>query len=668
MKKFYLLTKTLLVATLLFVGASNVWAENVAGTLVHTASSFCGSSNTSFTSTVDVEKEHINNSNFNSNWAGAAYADFSFVIPSGHSVTKAELTFTVYGSGKVRTADLSYVAAGTQLDYATMSGGTAKVNLSSTNIATGLNFPINSDQEYTVDVTSAVQAIIAAEQTNIIFKLTNNAGGGDLYGKGSAAAKQPKLVITTSAETLYTVSFTEDNSLNPTVTIYSDAERETPVINGTLADKTTYYYRAVLEGYNNYEGSFTVDGANPSVSFTMTAKTPVASLTVNYKYGDDIVYTDNQSVTGLYVGESLNVPFRMYVMNGEALYQAAARATDPWYGEPTTLTENTVVEKTVTPVDFGGGKVVLFEDLDNTNAQNAGVRASYCSAYDNRAYTSAEVLPAGTYTFYLKLQNQGRGSKLMIGETEIVAAGTYSKGSWSNVTLTDVNVPSAGNLTIAAGGSSTRDDYDVIIAVLKSVPATIGSTGWTTFASPYALNLSSMTASAGDVAAYYASATSAESVTVLPTESSAVKAGEGILLKGTAGATITIPVVATGSEISGNLMVGCPTATSITKETANYDKCYVLGIEEEKAVFQNVKSYIDGVNNVNIPAGKAYLNATASNGARALRLSFGGITEVENVEAAPVATAKKNGAYLENGRIAIYKNGMKFNANGQLIK
>jgi hypothetical protein len=49
-------------------------------------------------------------------------------------------------------------------------------------------------------------------------------------------------------------------------------------------------------------------------------------------------------------------------------------------------------------------------------------------------------------------------------------------------------------------------------------------------------------------------------------------------------------------------------------------------------------------------------------------MSFGGITGVENVEAAPVATVKKNGAYLENGKIAIYKNGEKFSATGAKLK
>ena len=226
--------------------------------------------------------------------------------------------------------------------------------------------------------------------------------------------------------------------------------------------------------------------------------------------------------------------------------------------------------------------------------------------------------------------------------------GTFSFGSQMNTnTLTALNIYTPTDATVSA---------------------TIGSTGWTTFSSPYALDLSSMTASEGDVAAYYATATSDVSVTVETTESDAFKAGEGIMLKGTAGATITIPVVASGDAIFGNLLVGCPTGATITNETAHYNNIYVLGIEDEKAVFQNVMEYIDGGNTVSIPAGKAYLNATASNGARGLRISFGGeITGVEAVEAAAVA-AKKDGKFFKDGKLFIFKNGKKFNANGAQIK
>jgi hypothetical protein len=45
----------------------------------------------------------------------------------------------------------------------------------------------------------------------------------------------------------------------------------------------------------------------------------------------------------------------------------------------------------------------------------------------------------------------------------------------------------------------------------------------------------------------------------------------------------------------------------------------------------------------------------------------GGITGVENVEAAAEAKAKE-GKFIENGKLVIVKNGQKFNAAGAQVK
>ena len=195
------------------------------------------------------------------------------------------------------------------------------------------------------------------------------------------------------------------------------------------------------------------------------------------------------------------------------------------------------------------------------------------------------------------------------------------------------------------------------IGVANASVATIGDTGWTTFASPYALDLSGMTASEGEVAAYYASAVDGEGVTMTPTASSAVAAGTGLMLKGTAGATITIPVAASaGTAISGNKLVGCTTSTPLSVNS-NY---YVLVNNGGTAEFQRLNE-----NGATIPAGKAYLNI-GGGAARALRIVFDDVTGVANVEAAAEAKAK-DGKFIENGKLVIVKNGQKYNAAGALI-
>ena len=166
----------------------------IAATLVHTASSSCGGDADVYTSTVDAETEHVNNSAFNATWQGAAYAEFDFAaLPKNATVTKATFTFTGIGeSRKARDCGVFVVNAGEVLDYAAMAEGSAKVNLAATNITT-VSFPQSASETFNIDVLDQVKALAAAGQKYVIFKMTGNSGGGDVAGKSSENA--PKLVI-----------------------------------------------------------------------------------------------------------------------------------------------------------------------------------------------------------------------------------------------------------------------------------------------------------------------------------------------------------------------------------------------------------------------------------------------------------------------------------------
>lgn len=168
-----------------------------AATLTHTASSSSASDATVFTSTVDAEKEHVNNAKFGNTWAGAAYADFSVAtLPAGASITKATLTFTAIGENRrARATDVLYVNAGAALDYDALATGTASADLAATRIQS-VDFPQTpptDSQKFEIDATEALNTILAAGQKNIIFKWTGNQGGGDVAGKASENA--PTLII-----------------------------------------------------------------------------------------------------------------------------------------------------------------------------------------------------------------------------------------------------------------------------------------------------------------------------------------------------------------------------------------------------------------------------------------------------------------------------------------
>jgi hypothetical protein len=193
---------------------------------------------------------------------------------------------------------------------------------------------------------------------------------------------------------------------------------------------------------------------------------PAETLTVNYKFGDEIVFSDTSiDIAGKHVGDTMTVPFRAYVEKDGVIYSTTKNGSNPHYGDSVTLSSDTVVTKAVSKVDIEG-TVELFEDLDGSTANNADIRASYMSAYDNKSYTSAADLPAGVYTFIISGMNKGRGSSVAVGDTTVVgAADIANKNAWGTATITDVTVSEAGKLTLVAGESKTIDDYDVIIAI-----------------------------------------------------------------------------------------------------------------------------------------------------------------------------------------------------------
>ena len=101
--------------------------------------------------------------------------------------------------------------------------------------------------------------------------------------------------------------------------------------------------------------------------------------------------------------------------------------------------------------------------------------------------------------------------------------------------------------------------------------------------------------------------------------------------------------------------------TGVYEETEAPNGSYVLQNNND-----NVAFYLVNTEKVTPRVGAYRCYLTTSSPTRAAYFFRGSITGVDNVEA--TATVKKNGAYLENGKIAIYKNGMKFSATGAKLK
>ena len=194
--------------------------------------------------------------------------------------------------------------------------------------------------------------------------------------------------------------------------------------------------------------------------------------------------------------------------------------------------------------------------------------------------------------------------------------------------------------------------------------AKIGASGWTTFSSHEVLNLASMTASTGSVEAFYASSVNASGVTMTPTTAT-IAAGQGIMLKGTAGATITITIANTsGSTLSGNLLRGCKDGAVVNYDS-NSSYNYVMVNVNGDPTFQLIEEGDYGT--VLIPSGKAYLSLTSAPGGAPSAIRI--IDEEENAtNIQSIEAGEKAVKFVENGKLLIMREGVVYDATGRAIR
>lgn len=450
-----------------FVKENTPAITEVSVSLTHTASSYSGGTAGDFTSTVDAEKEHINNSKFSGTWAGAAYAEFSVLLPEGVSVKSATLAWSGVGSSKNRTTDIMYVGAGETIDYATMqSTGKESVNLSATKIAT-VTFTANATTDFTTDVTDAVKTIVEGGQNYIIFKFTNNVGGGDLVGKG-AAEKAPVLTLETvdaSAMTTYTVKYVdgEGNEVKA-AGVYDIVTGETATVSDE--DKAAIYTEDNAKKYiyvsSDKESIVTVaDSASNVITATFRE-----AATYNYSVeavDDSGILARTLGSYSNFEGESVKAPYNAYVLVEGTLYQAAA--TNKEYNKSLTLTEdNMKVQVVYAPTTIEN--VVYYQEAEDVEGltlatnTNTGIRSSNsASAYAAEADVVLTNLAAGKYTLTAVICDTKKAMDAkfsFIAGTDTVLTTASSAVNWSSNTSQEFTLAGETAISLAKGGNSMQ--------------------------------------------------------------------------------------------------------------------------------------------------------------------------------------------------------------------
>ncbi len=571
----------------------------------------------------------------------------------GGTITGA--TFNVYGissdNGKdvIKVRVLGYNPEWSSSTITYSGDGTGITNNSGTITgvvtATGSFQPLDDTTERTINTGNTlsenaltyVNSAIAEDKDYVTIALSANTS------RAAVLNTYANLTFTYTALVVYEATFTETNSLNPTITVYTDENRTTEIEKNVLEANTTYYYKAVLAGYEDYTGSFTVGTENPSVEFTMTAKTRY-TFTLNAVSGETVIkalYTDADS----YEGKTyyLTAPAYLTDDNNVVTYvnDNNSSSANEKYGKSYTSTSSTATQTVSFTAYTGEAWFFEGEEIDGATEYTTSTFRGRSSNGSTGVLTAKIIknLEAGTYKVTARVigkadktcsmyKTSTEGDKIFDVTTS--TSGAFGVGVITLDAATDI-VANGGNYTSSDNGWG----FDYIL-IEKGVSTTVGATGYSTFASSYALDLAHLPSG---LTAYYASAVDASSVT-LTKATAAVPAETGLILKGTANKAYSIPFAASGTALSGNKLVGC-TSEKVLEANESY---YVLVSNSGTAEFQSLAEH-----GATIPAGKAYLNAAAG-----ARLSI-----VFEDESTGIST-------IENANIL--GNGAIYNLNGQRVE
>lgn len=366
------------------------------------------------------------------------------------------------------------------------------------------------------------------------------------------------------------------------------------------------------------------------ITISYTAQALISSATVKYTYNGTEIASENVTVSdGKYEGDNYTLPFRYMVKdNGTTVYKTKNNSSN-YYGESITLSKDMVIEKTLTKAY---DNVAFLVDLDDTDGENAGVRASYCSAYNNKAYKSTEVVAPGIYTVFIRVQNKGRGSYLTIGEKTVYEFDTnLRKGAWVDQIVENVEIKNGGIVAWNPGSNRTYDPIDIIM-LIKTGDATetvsVSEAGYAT----YATTNNIVVPDNNDVKVMTVTVNEGNSTITLheiPAKT-VIPANTGILVKADQGKHNFVVTSKEGTELTKNNLVAA--TAEVTSDGAKFFALTTLS--DGKVGFAVVK---DGVV---IPAGKAYLEVTKGRAAAKFFSLDGEATGINSVK-----TAKADGAY-----------------------
>ena len=448
-------------------------------------------------------------------------------------------------------------------------------------------------------------------------------------------------------------------------------------ISASLTDKATFFADAsetqrYIYVSDDAEGkTIASDGTTVlTVTYREAAK---YDWTVTTSYDESVLpYAASGSVW-----EDLNtvyVAYPRYQVSGTQLVQKTPNGND--------LRQSITVDKDGFTSDFayseveGVDNIYLLSEAEELGTGLAKNGTTFTTRVSNGQiiYGSAGTLltlPAGKYIFTLGAiggdNNTHKVAYTVSAGGEQIASGTCIGNFLTNIVSPVFTLTGTTPITFTCSDPASSRGIDLVyvqktgdVELPATVAATLGANGYTTFASVYDLDLSSLSG----VKAYTATLSGKELSFTECTNK--VVAGTGLLLKGAANAEVALPVTATGAAaVAGNALTGVTTATALQ---SNAEGNYIF-VMKKAATASDELTFLPLTTEsaVTVPAGKAYVSvpATAFAGtARALTVSFDDeTTGINNV----VTTMQQDGIYSLSGQRVMQPSKGLYIVNGKKV-
>ena len=547
-------------------------------------------------------------------------------------------------------------------------------------------------------VSETTQYLVSAE-----LQTTSNRTGVSFFYRGYGATYPVTFYVGYSTTDTNTSSFTWDSGTTANNNAWTEYTGLFPAGTKYIAIK----YSESTTYYQLYVDDFVIEEDNPyktPTSFVVSSYTGT-STTFTWAKGNDetaweLAYSTNKDFTPGTDDTTLDVTERPYTLSGlttGTTYYAAIRANygsghySEWSDKisfvPRNETEFTINDGSATnsyaPIYGGNASKIACSQVVIPSSMLINIQNRQITKLTFYASQTSVSWGEATYEVYLKITdtstysswtgsfeswgtnvfNEGTltvsdgtmvvnlntpfnytSGNLLIGFKQI-STGTNSSVSWYGVTTSGVYTVCYSNNSTTDYSSKTTISPKITFTTtaIENDPVKIDGNGYTTFASPRSLDLSSLPSG---LKAYKAAV---DGSTVRFTEiNQAVPANTGMLLEGTANTTYSIPVADSGTAPEGNEFLVNSTGGTFTAD-AGYTY-YGLLKNSDPLTFG-----VFAPATVAIPTNKAYLKVADEGGeARQLTCVFEDGSGTTAISTVGVQTNRNGGQYfdLQGRRVA----------------